>query len=389
MKQLFFVSLFLQYTLYAQIAYIKKSIRLPKFINESSGICKMPDGRFLTFNDSGNTTEVYVLDSLGYYIKTIKLKGPKNIDWEAITACGNTVYLADIGNNFNNRNIFELYRFTYNTTHEEFTADKIRFSYKHNAKPNKAQWGHNFDAEAVICVDDKIYIFSKNRTRPYNGMCYLYKIETSYTNSEIIPIDSTIIGTNGFFSNSVTDAAIAPSEKMLALITTKKIYLFYDFEGDNFFKGKRAEFTFDKFTQKEAVCFLNNHTIVVTDEHNRFLPGGKMYFYELTPFLNGNNIYRSSEIERIDVNIKLNNTNEGICEFKLQLNTKNNTIDTLWVEVHTPQNGIAAFFKIYNVNNIISVKVPVILYYTLANQNYFFRVYHNNKLLYSSKIKHD
>ena len=324
MKYLFIIVAFLHNTLTAQILYVQKSVALPKFISESSGVCKMPDGNFLTFNDSGNSSDIYVLDSIGNYIKTIKLKGANNIDWEAISVCYNMVYLADIGNNINNRNIFELYYFKYNINDTDFNAEKIIFTYKNNIFLTKSQWGHNFDAEAIICLDRNIYLFSKNRTNPYNGICYLYKINTSHISSSLVPIDSIVVGTKGFFSNSITDAAISPSGKTLALITTKKIYLFYDFKEDEFFRGKHAEFTFDKFTQKEGVCFLNEDTIIVTDENHHFIPGGKIYYYEVSSFLNGNKVYRSQEIERVDIKITSNNksSNDGICEFKILLYDK-------------------------------------------------------------------
>ncbi len=386
MKILFIISVFLCNIISAQILYVQKTYRLPKFIKESSGICKMPDGKFLTFNDSGNSTDIYVLDNTAQLVNIIKLKGVKNIDWEAVSACDNTVYVADIGNNYNYRNVFELYRFTYNTKEIELIADKITFTYKHNIIQNKNLWGHHYDSEAILCYKNNLYLFSKNRSRPYNGICYLYKINLN-NNNVIVPVDSINLGTSGFFSNSVTDAALSPSGKKLALITTKKIFLFYDFDEAYFFKGKYAIFTFDKFTQKEGVCFLNNDTLVVTDENNRFLPGGNMYYYDVGSYFNGCKTYRIPQIEQVYFKITpQNKANEYRCALKIKFSNKFINTDTINIEIHTPEKGKVFLFKTVVINNTCNYVIPFAINKTFATQKLFLRIYHHNKLIYSSKI---
>lgn len=88
-------------------------------IREASGIASsIPlKGFYWTHNDSGNKPEVYLLNSKGVLVSTIKLDGVSNRDWEDIAegigpVKGKSyVYVGDIGDNAAIRKHIRIYRF--------------------------------------------------------------------------------------------------------------------------------------------------------------------------------------------------------------------------------------------------------------------------------------
>ena len=91
MKKLHLISLlFFSGTLLAQLSL--KSIELPKKIEETSGL-EYFRGHFITHNDSGGKPKLYSFTSEGDLLKSYKIKGALNRDWEELTADNNYIYM--------------------------------------------------------------------------------------------------------------------------------------------------------------------------------------------------------------------------------------------------------------------------------------------------------
>ena len=77
--------------------------KLPALVNESSGIVAAGPNTFWTFNDSGGETELYLFNSVGKHLRTLRITNARNRDWEDICRDdeGN-LYIANTGNNANN-----------------------------------------------------------------------------------------------------------------------------------------------------------------------------------------------------------------------------------------------------------------------------------------------
>ncbi|MBT8299256.1 MAG: hypothetical protein KJO52_13055, partial [Maribacter sp.] len=58
-------------------------------------------------------------------------------------------------------------------------------------------------------------------------------------------------------------------------------FLFTDFEWDDFSKGKMKTINLGATTQLESVCFLNNDTLLLSDE-KRGNTGGNLYTLKLS-----------------------------------------------------------------------------------------------------------
>ena len=64
----------------------------------------------------------------------------------------------------------------------------------------------------------------------------------------------------------LTSAALSPSRKKLALLDSQRIWLFENWQGDDFFSGDVYRIDLGIVTQKEAITFYNEDYIVFTDE---------------------------------------------------------------------------------------------------------------------------
>ena len=123
-------------------------------LRETSGLTLM-NGRLYSFNDGGNPNEIYEINpENGQIISTIKVDFP-NRDWEAMTSDGQSLYIGDFGNNGGKRTDLTIYKILDNS------HQKIRFKYKNQPHFSFKKDKHDFDAEAMIFKDGKIYLFSK------------------------------------------------------------------------------------------------------------------------------------------------------------------------------------------------------------------------------------
>ena len=149
---------------HAQLTLTSKD--LPRAINETSGL-EVHKGSFLTFNDSGGTTELFTFDQGGQLLNSFEVQGTKNVDWEDITADLDHYYLADTGNNFGKRSDQKIY--ILNRSFE--LTDTITINYKAQ-KSFKKRKKHPFDAEALASFGDQLVLFSKDR-ETQNSAVYL------------------------------------------------------------------------------------------------------------------------------------------------------------------------------------------------------------------------
>ena len=148
----------------SQISDFKEKFELPTIVEETSGLLFL-DGKIVTHNDSGDTSNLYEIDSLtGNLLRTININNVSNVDWEDLTDDETYIYVGDFGNNNGTRTDLKIHRilksdFKNNTS---ISAEIISFSYEDQTNFNDSN-DHNFDAEAFVIYEDSILIFTKNR----------------------------------------------------------------------------------------------------------------------------------------------------------------------------------------------------------------------------------
>jgi hypothetical protein len=129
-------------------------------LKETSGLCFL-DQKLYTFNDGGNLANLHQIDrNKGKINATLKINLP-NIDWEAITTDSISFYLGDFGNNLGTRKDLVVHKIKPGQDSLLKPISKIAFEYETQTDFNPKNIRHNFDAEAMIYLNGKLHLFSK------------------------------------------------------------------------------------------------------------------------------------------------------------------------------------------------------------------------------------
>lgn len=198
---------------------------LPKKVNETSGLIILEDGTFLTLNDGGNKAEIYHLNKKGEILNTCEIEDEKNTDWEDLCIDNNGyIYIADIGNNKNDRKKLKILKIKLEKviSKKKTKAKSISFKY-----PNQKQFPPKdehlyFDAEAITYYNDKLWIFTKNRTVPFNGVSFCYSIDLK--EEKIKQETNLFFPKTNWMEESITSATIY--DNTIYILTYTKIYIY-------------------------------------------------------------------------------------------------------------------------------------------------------------------
>ena len=263
--------------------YSKKDISFDPKLHEISGIEFDKRQRLWAINDSGDDPKLYQINKDGSIAKEILITNAKNIDWEDMTQ--NTFghfFLGDFGNNDNKRRWLTIYKIEnpIDIKGETTEAEIIKFNYPELTDRPVKPGDRNYDLEAFVSYKRHLYLFTKNRTEPFDGITNLYKVGDHAANFDAQLIGSFKTCTTMEKLCWITSAALSPNREKLALLDSTSIWLFENFEGDNFFSGDVSRIDLGIVTQKEAITFFDDNTIVFTDEAFKGI-GGNAYSIKL------------------------------------------------------------------------------------------------------------
>jgi len=156
---------------------------LPKSLKEVSGITYAPKTNLVwTLEDSGNENKIYALDSNGTINKTISIDNTTNVDWEDITQDKNgNLYIGDFGNNDNQRKDLCIYKMDKRSLDKENArpAYKVSFAYPEQKDFPPKKTSLFYDVEGFFEYKNNFYLFTKNRSKGFDGTAFVYKIPNS------------------------------------------------------------------------------------------------------------------------------------------------------------------------------------------------------------------
>lgn len=256
---------------------------LPKDLKEVSGIQKSISSDIIwTIEDSGNANEIYAVDLNGAINKTIKVEDLKNNDWEDLTSDkeGN-LYIGDFGNNGNIRKDLAIYKIDQRRLDSTSvkTTYKVSFYYPEQTEFPPKKKAFLYDCESFFEFNNNFYLFTKNRSKAFDGTTLMYKVPNKPGNHKAILLGK-FKTCETYSTCAITSAALSPDAKKMVLLAHNQIWLFEDFNADTFFDGKVTALNLDNYTQKEGLCFKNNTSIYIADEKTKKV-GGNVYLYNL------------------------------------------------------------------------------------------------------------
>ncbi|MGO4821359.1 MULTISPECIES: hypothetical protein [unclassified Flavobacterium] len=257
---------------------------LPKKLKEVSGISYANETNLLwTLEDSGNANKIYGLTPDGKIKYEVKISGATNEDWEDITKDqqGN-LYIGDFGNNNNDRKDLCIYKINKESLFSEDAtpAYKVSFSYpeQQSFPPKKKEMF--YDVEGFFEFKNNFYLFTKNRSKGFDGTTFLYKIPNKQGTHKAEKL-AEFKTCDNFTTCAITSAAISPDETKVVLLCHDKIWLFDNFKNDSFLSGNVKELDLGHNSQKEAVCFKDNSSLFIADEKTKNI-GGNVYTVKIS-----------------------------------------------------------------------------------------------------------
>ena len=242
---------------------LTKDISLSKKIDETSGL-EIIDGQFITHNDSGGDPKLYYLDKKGKIVFERTLEGVKNNDWEDITKDDQFIYVANMGNNFDTRKNLSIIKTPIDPSSSE--AELIEFNYPEQVKFTTAYNQSQYDAEALISIDDHLIILTKNKLKKITEIYALPKIAGKYEAKKIGSLNTQSIITGGDYD---------PDTKLLALTGTLIFNEYYILKIEDFDLESKKDYKIDMYeipigkTQVEAIKIIDSNTFWITSEDEK------------------------------------------------------------------------------------------------------------------------
>ena len=250
--------------------------KLPDQLKECSGMVYLGDGLYLGNNDSGNPPDLilFTMDH-GDDIKRIRIKGTDNVDWEELTSDKEFVYIGDTGNNNGSRKELSVYKVKKAEILDglQASAERIRFTYP-GQKSSGLGKKHNFDCEALICIGDSLYVFTKNRGNGKTDIYSFPKIAGTYEARFISSFDAGGLVTGADFRMNDTSGELA----LVGYLFKDKGYHpfilhFTNITVPGFFNSKPTRYTFSGRLQTETILFTEGATVFVSNEQEHGDPG--------------------------------------------------------------------------------------------------------------------
>lgn len=256
---------------------------LPSSLSEVSGMVYNKDKSFWVLQDSGNANELYKLHPNGQITHTLQIVNQKNNDWEELTTdtAGN-LYIGDFGNNKNTRKNLQILKINQTdlTKKEAAPSAIISFSYPEQKEFPPAKTNLMYDAEAFILYQNYFYIFTKNRSKGFDGTSLIYRIPNRPGHHEAELVD-TFKTCGNYKACAITGAAISPDQKTIVLLSHSQIWTLTNFSTEKFFDEKELQvYSLHHNSQKESLSFEDNHSLYISDEVKKGI-GGAVYKFTI------------------------------------------------------------------------------------------------------------
>lgn len=268
----------------SQESAIKEVFSLEKKHKEVSGLVfhNATDLLWL-LQDKGNDPVLYAYSKEGNFERTLHIQNQENTDWEDLTqdTQGN-LYIGNFGNNDNNRKDLRILKIDQSSLNGKETnvSQTTNFYYEDQKAfpPKKSQLV--YDCEAFVTTDDAFYLFTKNRSKGFDGTFSIYKVPNQQGTFEAKKI-ATFKTCDQYRTCAITGASLRPDGKEIALLTHDKVILLPLDSKDSFQQKDLIIIPLHHNTQKEAIAYYNNKSIFIADEKEKGADGGKIYSLDL------------------------------------------------------------------------------------------------------------
>lgn len=137
---------------------------LPSEFRETSALLFF-NNKFWSINDSEGRPALYSFTTLAPDIwQSVEVKNRSNYDWEELAEDDEHFYIGDFGNNFGSRDTLKIFKIEKKDILAGVidSSELISFSFAEKTTPFKNCRPNPFDCEAMVAMDDSLWIFTKN-----------------------------------------------------------------------------------------------------------------------------------------------------------------------------------------------------------------------------------
>ena len=238
---------------------VVQDINLSKKLDETSGL-EIIGNQLITINDSGNNPILFYLDKNGNIVKERKIECCQNNDWESLAVDDEFIYIADFGNNYDTRKNLSIIKIPIAENINE--SEIINFSYPEQKKFTTIYRSSQYDAEALISINDNLIIFTKNKLKKITEIYSLPKTGGNYQAKKIGSIDTKSIVTGADYDKKTSTLALTST----ILFDDYYIQIINDFNFNNHnHKIDTYKIPIGK-TQVESIKIIDPTTFWITSE---------------------------------------------------------------------------------------------------------------------------
>ncbi|SIT07654.1 hypothetical protein SAMN05421796_11254 [Chryseobacterium piscicola] len=260
---------------------LKVEFTLPKKLKEVSGIALSQDQKTIwAIEDAGNKNVVYAVDRTGNLIADVVVENAENNDWEDITKdnAGN-LYIGDFGNNENDRRNLSILKLDLKEASQKsanvIQTTKFHYEGQNEFPPKKSNL--LYDCEAFVEKEGNFYLFTKNRSKGFDGTFLVFQIPNKEGDFEAKLVAK--IKLEGSYNDAAITSATINSKNQIVLLTHKNVHLVSSFFENNFTGSFIQKISLNHNSQKEAVVFLDDRSLLIADEKDK-KEGGNVYRFQ-------------------------------------------------------------------------------------------------------------
>jgi len=233
-------------------------------VPESSGLAPGPQpGTYYSFGDNGNQPILYQINGTGAVTNEVRI-GAKNKDWESLTRNPQgTYFIGDCGNNVSDRRDLRILRVDLRQPNE---VGEIKFSYPEQTEfpPKKKQ--RDYDCEASVWQDGKIWLFTKDQQEQVSHVYTVPDQPGTYQAKRITTLS---------IPGQVTDAALSPNGRRLVLLARGALFILDGNTWADILKASPREVGLPGTGQTEGAVFKDDSTLLIGTEQ------GDLFEYQL------------------------------------------------------------------------------------------------------------
>lgn len=264
---------------------LKLQFPLPKKLKEVSGITLSKDKKTIwVIEDRGNKNAVYGLNDKGEMQAKVMVENAENTDWEDIISdTQGNIYIGDFGNNDNDRRDLAILKTDLKDAGQKTTrvvqTTKFHYEGQTDFPPKKSNL--LYDCEAFVEMNGDFYLFTKNRSKGFDGTFLVFKVPNKEGDFEA-KLMGRLKLQGGYNDAAITSATINSTKDKIVLLTHKNVHVLTGFNPNDFSNVKIQKVPLNHNSQKEAIVFLDDKTLMIADEKGK-QEGGNVYHFSIKP----------------------------------------------------------------------------------------------------------